>query len=870
MKESHFLSRSVHNHNLSSSSSNDNNESVLSVAIKRLLASPFALAILLTMSLVIAGYYQAETIHQQQEYANDSQENTDSLSNLFSAAGLSVTLIHSHSKASDSFMKIPKGVHVMTAASHGESHLNNHCPLARERYQELTMLLQNEVANGASSSKAVVATQLQHELVKYCSIKSILLNEQQQQPQRTNYNQKHQQLAIYMDTSDSSSAQWLIDLEDLLQLMFANAAKQDAISTMNSIVIAADPRYHSNAIHAGSLLVLHESHALIPQEMLTFLSETPLSKLLQHPHLVGRRLNELLSAATMQSNGNNQPSNLIFWQQTCHFGVINASACQSYASCPDSYPYCCSVLEPSSKQVVLLQKHPMIPYTPELKQTDIDKLPVPYNLQALATFSSPVTAINVDDMAYLATIGEHSNPKPTQQLPIPKNLFDILRDTKRLPTASCLQCMHLKKCPVKDMYKRCVDYFETLCTTPVPEKFVSKQWTVSLPRQSRDMTRLIPRIVHQTWYETLDKEDYPNMSRLQESFRQSGWEYRFYTDEDAVAFLATHFPPEVLEVYKKLIPGAFKADLFRYCALLIHGGVYADVDILLESNLDYAVAPDVGFMVPMDQPDACVWQGFIAAAPGHSFLAQAIETVVNQVRNRYTSIDLDASFCNEAAPLQHVDDSSDSIKGNINYKVLHMFDVLFTAGPCLLGASMNRVLGRHGQQPWEPGNVKSIGDESNNHYIPGRTVILKQNKWDMAGHRFTLVEENLIVAATDLENSDDRANAKLAAELKKQELDEKEDEDVDEDGSVDEEGTDDESEEKDEPKEEMTQVAEEATAVKKQGGEHYSKAHAKTGIYGQVGLYVDQVRANEEVRIFVDHLALPATWDGSTHNVRVQ
>jgi len=49
-----------------------------------------------------------------------------------------------------------------------------------------------------------------------------------------------------------------------------------------------------------------------------------------------------------------------------------------------------------------------------------------------------------------------------------------------------------------------------------------------------------------------------------------------------------------------LIPGAYKADLFRYCVLLIHGGVYADVDVLLESNLDVAIQPDVGFMVPFD------------------------------------------------------------------------------------------------------------------------------------------------------------------------------------------------------------------------------------------------------------------------------
>ena len=92
------------------------------------------------------------------------------------------------------------------------------------------------------------------------------------------------------------------------------------------------------------------------------------------------------------------------------------------------------------------------------------------------------------------------------------------------------------------------------------------------------------------------------MSRLVESFKRSGWEYRFYSDEDAQNFLSTHFPAEVREAYDDLRPGAFKADLFRYCALLIHGGVYADVDIMLESSLDHSIPNNVGFVVPVDEP----------------------------------------------------------------------------------------------------------------------------------------------------------------------------------------------------------------------------------------------------------------------------
>jgi len=39
------------------------------------------------------------------------------------------------------------------------------------------------------------------------------------------------------------------------------------------------------------------------------------------------------------------------------------------------------------------------------------------------------------------------------------------------------------------------------------------------------------------------------------------------------------FPKEVLIAYDSLIPGAYKADLWRLCMLYIHGGIYLDIKI---------------------------------------------------------------------------------------------------------------------------------------------------------------------------------------------------------------------------------------------------------------------------------------------------
>ena len=67
----------------------------------------------------------------------------------------------------------------------------------------------------------------------------------------------------------------------------------------------------------------------------------------------------------------------------------------------------------------------------------------------------------------------------------------------------------------------------------------------------------------------------------------------------------------------------------------------------------------------------------------------------------------------------------------------------------------------------------------------------------MGAHRFTLLEKNAVVAATDFPDSNDRLNQKKT------------------------------------PK-------------------HYSRAHVTQGVYGLNYVYVDNVKANEEIRINVE------------------
>ena len=52
--------------------------------------------------------------------------------------------------------------------------------------------------------------------------------------------------------------------------------------------------------------------------------------------------------------------------------------------------------------------------------------------------------------------------------------------------------------------------------------------------------------------------------------------YLFH-DQDCRSFIEREYPPDVLMAYDRLIPTAFKADLWRYCVLYKYGGAYLDV-----------------------------------------------------------------------------------------------------------------------------------------------------------------------------------------------------------------------------------------------------------------------------------------------------
>jgi hypothetical protein len=89
-------------------------------------------------------------------------------------------------------------------------------------------------------------------------------------------------------------------------------------------------------------------------------------------------------------------------------------------------------------------------------------------------------------------------------------------------------------------------------------------------------TQLIPLHVYQTWHSlTLT----PSMQRHRNHLMQTNPEFQFHLFDDTMCdkFIAEHFDSDVVFAFRHLKPGAYKADLWRYCVLWVHGGIYLDI-----------------------------------------------------------------------------------------------------------------------------------------------------------------------------------------------------------------------------------------------------------------------------------------------------
>ena len=144
----------------------------------------------------------------------------------------------------------------------------------------------------------------------------------------------------------------------------------------------------------------------------------------------------------------------------------------------------------------------------------------------------------------------------------------------------------------------------------------------------------IPLHVYLTW-KTLDLPPLMNQNYIK--LRKQNPEFKFHLFDDKLCrdFLQTYFPYAV-EAFDKLIPGAYKADLWRLCVLYQFGGIYMDSKIECLGNFKLISLVDKEhFVVDRPRRSLHIYNAFMVCKPKKPFLLKCIKQLIKNVENNY-------------------------------------------------------------------------------------------------------------------------------------------------------------------------------------------------------------------------------------------
>ena len=147
--------------------------------------------------------------------------------------------------------------------------------------------------------------------------------------------------------------------------------------------------------------------------------------------------------------------------------------------------------------------------------------------------------------------------------------------------------------------------------------------------------QIIPLNIYQTWR---TKELPPKMKECVDIVKthNPAFQHYLYDDNDCRNFIDEFFDNDVLNAYDKLIPGAYKADLWRLCVLYINGGIYLDIKYHNINGFNFIEMTNKEYYVKdIEQNGGGIYNALLVCKPNNSKLLNCINKIVKNVNNKY-------------------------------------------------------------------------------------------------------------------------------------------------------------------------------------------------------------------------------------------
>jgi mannosyltransferase OCH1-like enzyme len=146
---------------------------------------------------------------------------------------------------------------------------------------------------------------------------------------------------------------------------------------------------------------------------------------------------------------------------------------------------------------------------------------------------------------------------------------------------------------------------------------------------------IIPLHVYLTWK---TKKLPPLMQSNLNTLKRENPRFTFhiFDDNECKEFIRRHFHPDIGKAFDTLIPGAYKADLWRLCVLYIHGGYYMDIKLKCINGFKLIELSETEHFV-LDRPthSTHIYNALMVSKPKNPFFKACIDQITQNVKLNY-------------------------------------------------------------------------------------------------------------------------------------------------------------------------------------------------------------------------------------------
>ena len=158
----------------------------------------------------------------------------------------------------------------------------------------------------------------------------------------------------------------------------------------------------------------------------------------------------------------------------------------------------------------------------------------------------------------------------------------------------------------------------------------------------------IPKIIIKTSWQSRNEMPKQMIDALNKTnVLNPDYQLYYFDNTDVIEFMKD-YSPRAFAAYNKIIPGAFKADLFRICVLEKYGGCYSDIGHVPENNITFnEICGDVNIVLVLDNritilPNSeipheytGVHNALMCSTKNHGFFKLLVDKTCENIENGY-------------------------------------------------------------------------------------------------------------------------------------------------------------------------------------------------------------------------------------------